>query len=731
MSSQDQPKPGIEQQASESTLGGGMMANQGDNNNQIQDDNNIQQQNNSQAQVNQDNSTGYQTNVDGGTAYIGNNTIIHPQNKPNAAVKEIPYIGVRHFVGRESELAKIHEALHRGKAYAISAVAGMGGVGKTELAIKYARLYEKNYPGGICWFSVRNGNLATEIIQFAQLHLNLQVPQKNFQGNPLSLIQQVTWFWENWQPCQGLVLVVLDDVTDANNFIEYLPKNSRFRVLITTRLRNLDSNIEEILLDALSEKEGLQLFVNLIGSLRVNKESATAREICQWLGYLPLGLELVGRYLAEDFDLSLARMLERLQTQNLQDEAIDIKLQKGQNNYFLMTGKTSIKAAFELSWQELNTPIATVAQLLSLFALDVIPWKFVEFIAKYLNWAEETLDNAKKLLYKLQLIQSAGEGSYKIHPLIREFLQAKLLESGLADNLTLAFATSMAALAKQVPKSPSFVELQNIAPIVPHLTQVAKSMTKYLSDRDLCHPFVCLAKFYEAQGLYKQAEPWRLQCLSEAQSRLCIKHPTVDVAASLHGLAKLYKYQGRYTEAEPLFLQALELRKAIIGEYDQNYTESLYELGELYLPLGRYSEAETLLWKTLELRQNLLGDSHPEIVEGLDGLAMLYSYQGRYSEAELVYEKTLKLKKEFFGDNNLHVANNLYRLALVLARKQWRKKARNSILLFTSDDRRIESLFEQSIDITKRLLGEYHPILAERLRELSLFYYQQKWYRAR
>jgi hypothetical protein len=58
----------------------------------------------------------------------------------------IPYSGVREFVGREKELINLHEQLQQPRTVAISAVAGMGGVGKTELAIKYAKEHEADYP---------------------------------------------------------------------------------------------------------------------------------------------------------------------------------------------------------------------------------------------------------------------------------------------------------------------------------------------------------------------------------------------------------------------------------------------------------------------------------------------------------------------------------------------------------------------------------------------------------
>jgi hypothetical protein len=217
---------------------------------------------------------------------------------------------------------------------AISAIAGMGGVGKTELATQYAHQHQAHYSGGICWLNAKESNLAAEIVQFAQFYMNPEVRQR-------SLPKQVEWCWQNWQPAEGLVLVVLDDITDLKdwkNCQQLLPTDNRFRVLITTRLRNLDADIQELPLDVLLPDKALQLLTDLVGERRVSRNVETqnfASSLCQWLGYLPLGLQLVARYLREDPDLSLAEMLQRLQAQQLDDEAINPTTR-------------GVKAAFEL-----------------------------------------------------------------------------------------------------------------------------------------------------------------------------------------------------------------------------------------------------------------------------------------------------------------------------------------------------------------------------------------------
>ena len=297
-------------------------------------------------------------------------------------------------------------------AGALSAVAGMGGVGKTELAIQYARQHEADYPGGICWLSARESDLAALIVQFAQLHMNLVVPQQDFRGRVLSLTEQVEWCWQHWQPPQGLALIVLDDVTDVGNYRHLLPKTNRFRVLMTTRLRNLNPNIEEISLDVLSPEFALQLLTKLLGEKRVEKELVVAKQLCEWLGYLPLGLELVGQYVAKKPpNYKLAQMLERLKAQRLENEAINCSSEGMQQS--LSTAQQGILAAFELSWQELTPATQLVAALLSLFAPNIFAWEWVESASELLNWSSTDVDTANEQLYGfhrgLELLISRGK----------------------------------------------------------------------------------------------------------------------------------------------------------------------------------------------------------------------------------------------------------------------------------------------------------------------------------
>ena len=90
------------------------------------------------------------------------------------------------------------------------------------------------------------------------------------------------------------------------------------------------------------------------------------------MGCLPLGLELVGRYLAQKPDLSLEKLRQRLEDKRLEAKAL-------KEAHPEMTATLGVAAAFELSWQELDGKAQQgVAMLLSLFALAEIPWELVQ-----------------------------------------------------------------------------------------------------------------------------------------------------------------------------------------------------------------------------------------------------------------------------------------------------------------------------------------------------------------
>ncbi|MCY7406542.1 MAG: tetratricopeptide repeat protein, partial [Alkalinema sp. CAN_BIN05] len=129
------------------------------------------------------------------------------------------------FVGRADDLIAVDNLLSQSQQVNIAATIGMGGVGKTELALQYALQNRSRFTGGIVWLSGISP-IAPQLIGFAESRLGLEVPE--------SVEDAVGWCWQNW-PGLDAVLVVVDNVQDYGALKPLLPSGIRFRVLLTTR----------------------------------------------------------------------------------------------------------------------------------------------------------------------------------------------------------------------------------------------------------------------------------------------------------------------------------------------------------------------------------------------------------------------------------------------------------------------------------------------------------------
>jgi tetratricopeptide (TPR) repeat protein len=546
----------------------------------------------------------------------------------------IPYSGVSQFVGRDKELETLHQLL---KEHEQVAVTGISGIGKTELAIQYAKANLNHYTGGVCWLFARS-DLGVQIVEFALLHFpNFTIPDK------LTPTTQVRYCWQHWKsllvsPSQqghGGALIIIDNVTGYSQIQPYLPPaSSGFKVLMTTMLQ-LETSVQRLPLEVFTPPAALEVLASRIGKYRVKdtrgkpfgidsklKQSkhkvktkrtysrvhplligegqgerlTVAQQLCELLGYLPLGIELVGRYLEQEPNLPLEKMRSRLERGsqkqlNLQKQRIthEFLIQSENNTDKSLTAQLSLAAAFELSWKHLDKEAQELGYLLSIFASAPIPWTQVESVygqlylpgallgqlldispsdseANIENLITALLENLKSARYQLiqlHLLQCIGEETYQLHPLIRELWRDKLTELEQENNLKESFCQVMVAVAKQIPGSPSRDLIEAVTSAIPHIAEAATTLQEFLSDEDLIQSLEGLGWFYQSQGFYDLATPWWEQCLSLTQNYLGSDHP--DLVTKLQTLAWIYYAQERYTEAEPLSVQALDICEQKLG----------------------------------------------------------------------------------------------------------------------------------------------------------------------
>jgi tetratricopeptide (TPR) repeat protein len=588
-------------------------------------------------------------------------------------------------------LENLHRQLQTDKPVAISAISGMGGIGKSELALRYAYQHlAPTYPGGICWLNARE-DVGLKIVEFASVYVG-SVPPTDW-----DIVEKVRWCWQQWR--NGLTLIVFDDVQDYSDIRSFLPPSkSQFRTLLTSR-RKFPLPIQNYEIKVLSKTAAVQLLGSFHLEVRrqIDADLATAEAICHWLGCLPLGLELVGRYLANDLDLSIAEVWQDLQSERLMAQAL-AATEAG------MTSELGVIAAFELSWQKLTPPAQSLAARLSLFALAEIPWSLVEQCLA--DWHPHELKNVRnQALLGASLLTRTRQGMYELHQLLREFFTLKLAEMDKREEFITKFAQALTEVAKTFPEVVTLEQQTNLTELIHHLA-AATEFSQYLEGEDKLWCCNGLGRFYESQSQFITAEFWYQRSLDIARQQLGENHPVT--AASLNDLALLYELIGRYHESEMLHKQSLRIREEFLDINHLDTAQSLNNLAELYRVAGKYANAEPLYLRSLGIWEQQLGRNHSQTAISMNNLALLYESTCRYSEAESLYLESLAIRESQLEVNYPHIAQSLNNLA--------------GLYRLIGNYTKAEPLYLRSIAIDLKIYGKEHKEIAIDFNNLAGLY---------
>ena len=222
------------------------------------------------------------------------------------------------FVGRTDDLDRLHAVLQTRRPVGIrpAGLTGMGGIGKTQLAVEYVYRHKDDYPGGIFWVN------AAEPLAQGLAQVGARLRPETLDQSPNHQLRAA--FEElNRRPDALIVFDNLDDPAQLDRPVglEASPSTLACRILFTTRRPDL-GRFQPVEITVLPEEPALQLLLRHESRRAVrddpdHPERPEAGSICRLLGWLPLALELAGAFLAEWPDISLADYRKRLQAEGL------------------------------------------------------------------------------------------------------------------------------------------------------------------------------------------------------------------------------------------------------------------------------------------------------------------------------------------------------------------------------------------------------------------------------
>ncbi|WP_327167432.1 AfsR/SARP family transcriptional regulator [Streptomyces subrutilus] len=321
---------------------------------------------------------------------------------------QLPYT-TSDFTGRRDATEDLLRALRPDGAetVVISAVGGIGGVGKTALALHAAHRLREHFSDGQLYANlrgVREDPARPESVLASFLRalgvVDSAIPEQ---------VEERAALYRS-RLAGRRVLLVLDDARDIAQIEPLLPGSSACAVLVTSRstLPELPAALR-IRLDVLSPADAVTLLGRIIGEARVAAEPDRALAVAELCGWLPLALRIAGSRLATRPGWSLAAFLDLLE---------------GRRSPFSATagGEDGVEACFLLSYELLG---ADEARLFRLLALPDQEDAEVADAAALTGLPRAQAEECLERMTGLGLLESPAPGRYRFHDLLRAFARAR------------------------------------------------------------------------------------------------------------------------------------------------------------------------------------------------------------------------------------------------------------------------------------------------------------------
>ncbi|WP_435220407.1 BTAD domain-containing putative transcriptional regulator [Streptomyces sp. Tue6028] len=309
------------------------------------------------------------------------------------------------FTGRASFVAELCEVLAREQGR-VMALAGIGGVGKTTLAVHVAHQVREAFPDGQLYVDLQGaGPRAAE--PETVLGSFLRALGMADAAIPDSLEERATLYRSLLDGRR--LLVLLDNAIDATQVRPLLPGTEGCAALVTSRVRMVDlAGAHLIDLDVLSPEEALQLFARIVGVERVASEREAALDVVAACGFLPLAIRIAACRLAARRTWTVAVLAAKLADERWRlDE--------------LRAGDLAVKATFELGYGQLEPAQARAFRLLG---LADGPDVSLPAAAALLDLPEGATEDVLESLVDASLLESAAPGRYRYHQLLRLYARA-------------------------------------------------------------------------------------------------------------------------------------------------------------------------------------------------------------------------------------------------------------------------------------------------------------------
>jgi tetratricopeptide (TPR) repeat protein len=625
----------------------------------------------------------------------------------------VPYQKNDQFTGRRAFLAELSTKLWEEDSEKSShrvILHGLGGVGKTQIALQYAHTHRDNY-GNVFWVNaVSDAMLLTGFQEIAKRSGCI-----NDIGTlePMEIATRVL----SWLNAQSQWLLIIDNLEEDCVVEKYLPHPSPFKhTIITTRNQHCDIPAEKLEVGVLDLDDSTDLLLTRSKIAPTTDVHNEATKIVSLLGYLPLAIEQAAAYIRE-ISKNIFNFIKRYTTARI---LFDKKPQKGIRYY-----SESVATTWRLSFEKCNSDTSNLLRLLAFLNPDGI---LIEFLEAGISGVDEKLqqilpdserfDLALSELERFSLIKRQGDDKNSkivIHRLVQAVIKDEMPSDvflymteaimKLCDSAFPHWNTS-ASMDNEIRLKCRKFQNQILTPLS-DIPSINSAVIGNLSYR--------FGMFLDQDGKYRESEELLTKAISVFEEVVGSDHR--DTFRAKSGLGLIFVNQGLSAKAISLLEPLLEVATRLLGDEDLDVLEMKRRLAWAYQDLNRMEDAVKLGKEVLEARTRLLGEEYPDTLRIMSNLAWMYYVQGNLGDAVKLEEEVLEARTRLLGKEHPDTLTAMSNLAITYGDQgNWEKAGK---------------LEERVLEARTRLLGKEHPDTLTAMSNLAITYGDQgNWEKA-
>jgi len=613
-------------------------------------------------------------------------TISRPQNLPFRSIGSL-------FKGRDAFLARLRDVLvtkptHVAAVTAKHAIHGLGGVGKTRLAIEYGWRFAQEYTALLFVTADSPSGLDRGL---ADLCAVLGLPERDARELPVQTAAATRWLRDH----AGWFLILDNvDTPEAESAVEALLRDlDSGHVVLTSRLADW-SGVEALPLDVLDPEAARDFLLERTADKRrtTPDDAAEALALAADVDGLALALEQAAAFVVKH-RLRFADYRARWREQ-------EAKVLEWYDPHAMKYPK-SVAVTWQTSLDRMSDDGRRLLNVLCWLSPDPIPRGLIEKLTT--EDGEPAIDVETGLAdlttYSLAKWGDNAE-SVVVHRLVEEITRYRLPKDERVSWLTRAVRMVNDFLEYDPSDVRSWPGVYD--PCQNHLAAIVRRADAYGITASTARLMNLLAIYLHTRGDYAEAERVMRRELAIEEEQFGNDHPNVAVA--LGNLASLLHATGRLADAEPLVRRALAISERF-GSGDPGVAAALDNLAQWLIGTGRLAEAEPLFRRALAISEQNFGSSHPTVAIRLNNLGQWLRAAGRLDEAEPLLRRALAILDGCLGGDHSGVAVALNNLAMLLCATGRLAEA--------------EPLQRRALAIDERTLGSSHPNVAVRLSNLG------------